>query len=144
MSAAASLGETVYVYGLELHKRAGSSDKYYRIFVIGAAVIIHFGRRGSVGQACLHPFQAQAAAISKAQDMGNAKEGSGYRVTREFTQFPYPTADLGEEIRGAGAGDRAAGGTIRLSGHERAVQELTAAFRAAAALAGNVLPGADQ
>lgn len=135
---------TVDVYGLELHKRAGASDKYYRIFVIGAAVVIHFGRRGSVGQVCLHCFSSQAGAAEKAREMGNVKEADGYRVTRKFTSFDHPADQLGEQIGTAVTGASPSSRTIRLSGRERHVRDLDAAFRAAAEAAGHVLPGADR
>jgi predicted DNA-binding WGR domain protein len=135
---------TLDVYGLELHKREGTSDKYYRIFVIGAAVVIHFGRSGSVGQVCLHSFSSQSGAVAKARDMGNAKEAAGYRVTRKFTSFDYPADRLGEQIGTAVTGAAPSSRTIRLSGHERHVSDLAAAFRRAAAAAGHVLPGADR
>lgn len=137
-------GSTVEVHGLELHKRAGTSDKFYRIFVIGAAVVIHFGRRGSVGQVCLHPFSSQTAAVGKAREMGNVKEADGYRVTREFTSFDHPADQLGEQIGTAVTGASPSSRTIRLSGHERHVRDLDTAFRAAAEAAGHVLPGADR
>lgn len=131
----------VAVYGLELHYSGGSSDKYYRVFVIENVVVIHYGGRGTAGQVTMHPHRTQAGATAKAREMADAKEAKGYNITREFTSFPADPADLPTALVQAYRSPQAAP-SVRLSGAE--VSVLVRQFKTTAAEAGNTRPGADQ
>lgn len=134
-------GEKVAVYGLELHYIGGTSDKFYRVFVIESTVLIHYGARDTAGQCALHPFASQQAATGKAREMADAKEAKGYRITREFTAFPANVDSLPNAVLAAIASGKQAA-MVRISGHD--VTRLVSEFKAAAASLGHVLEGADR
>lgn len=91
-------GNTVEVYGWELHYTGDRSDKFYRVLVAGCAAIFHWGARDSAGQGKAFFFTTPEAAIAKAREMSNAKEAKGYGLSKDFVGFPFEVARLDGDV----------------------------------------------
>jgi predicted DNA-binding WGR domain protein len=130
--APAAAGELETMHGWELHVTSPQRDAYYAVLVVGAAVIVAYGRRGSKCQATVHRPGARPAALRKARVMTDEKAGEGYRLTRDYTRAEVPASTVGRAV-----GDDRHAATA-------AIRELVQAFRAASAAQGNDKEGASQ
>src|SRR5579885_1191544 len=65
----------------ELHYREGSSDKFYRVFLIGNIVHVNWGRRGTAGQWQSKSLGSTYMAEDHATKQVYAKEAKGYVET---------------------------------------------------------------
>ena len=89
--------DTITVFAWELHLEDGSSDKYYRFLVSLApepfAVFVS-GRRGRTAAQNVPRVQTAQDVINAAYKMTAAKERKGYQISRDFTAFSFPVAEL--------------------------------------------------
>lgn len=103
----------------ELRLTAGSSNKFYRQFVAGTALITHHGRIGTAGQVHLHIHPSPAACHAHALAKCAEKERKGY-----WSHTPPQQVDLGPTTA-----DHVA------AGHAPAPDALDAALAAGSAVA---------
>lgn len=133
------MSDTITAYGWEMHLTDRSygtrgHDKFYRVTVVGATTLIHYGRRDGVGCFAVHHYPSQRQAVGKARDMTNEKECKGYVLTRDMTTFEVDetTAQgLRNHVGGRQAGSTECHAVVR-------------AFKAEANTQGTVLKGASR
>ncbi|WP_167406064.1 WGR domain-containing protein [Amycolatopsis thailandensis] len=79
-------------HGWELHSTQDGSDKFYRVLVIDTVTLVNYGPRNTTGQFVAHCFAGVGDAVRTAQEkariLTNEKAAKGYRITRDFTEFP--------------------------------------------------------
>ena len=77
----------------EFHFSDGASDKFWRIAIDGAAFTVHYGRKGTKGQAQEKSFASNEAAQQAANKLIAEKTGKGYvEVSDSGVVSPAPTA----------------------------------------------------
>jgi nitric oxide reductase NorQ protein len=85
--------DQVPAVGWELHCITGTSDKFYRLLVVGDKAVFNYGRTGATGQFSSYAEGSEEAAISKAISQTGSKGSRGYDLRVNVTSLSLSRAD---------------------------------------------------